>query len=168
MCDPVSLTIAATAVAATGQVMSGIQAKAQGKYESNVANQNAALVRNQQQDAIEKANADRVKLDRKYAQLAGSQQAAFSANGIDANFGSARQTAEDTAMLRGEDANSLYINNNTELRGFDINAANYRSQAKAARMKGNAAFTAGLFGAGSTILGGAQQYSKIRAGQKAA
>lgn len=139
-----------------------MQQKAQGKYQANVAEQNAALVRNQQADAIEKANQDRVRLDRKYAQLQGSQQTAFAANGIDANFGSAKQTAEDTATLRGDDATSLYLNEKDELGGLDINAANYKSQAQAARMRGNAAMTSSLFQAGGTILGGVSQYAKYQ------
>jgi hypothetical protein len=164
MCDPVTATIvAATAVTAVGQVQSGMAARAQGRYETNVANQNAALVRNQQADAIAKQAQQRVQLDRKYSQLEGSQQVAFAANGIDAGFGSAKQATEDTSMLRGEDAANLNLNQSDEIKGFDINAANYQSQAQAAKMKGDSAFTSALFGAGSTILGGASQYAKFKA-----
>jgi hypothetical protein len=167
MCDPVSATlVAATAVTAMGQVMQGAQAKAQGKYEQNVAQQNRALTIGQQRDAIAQQARDRATLDRKYSQIQGDQQAAFGANGIDANFGSARTVAEDTAMLRAEDATNLYANQAEKIRGFDISAANEQSKGDAALMRGNNAFTSSLFSAGGTILGGASQYSKIKANQK--
>lgn len=143
--------------------MSGVQAKQQGQYQSAVAEQNARLTISQQQDAIVKEQQQRVQLDRKYSQIKGSQEVAMAANGVDANFGSAQQTAQDTAMFRGEDAASLAANQNSELKGFDIQAANYRSQGQAARMKGNAAFTSSLFQAAGTALSGASQYGQLKA-----
>lgn len=162
MCGPPALALAAAGMAAVGTMASGIS-QAQGlRYQAKVADANAKLENQQTLDAIQRHSLERQQLDRRYASLQGQQQAAMAANGIDLSFGSAAQVASDTSMLRNEDASALYKTQADEIRGHDINAANFRGEASAKRSAATGALVAAGFGAGSSILGGAQQYSRLK------
>lgn len=167
MCGPAALpilAIAASAVTAGGQLYAGSAAKQQGKYEQKVANINADRQRAAAADAAIRGETDQLRRYRQLAQSLGAQRAASAANGVDIGFGSALDMQIDTAMIGQEDSRILAENTRREMMGFDINAANYTMQGQAARSRGNAAMTSSIFAAGGTLLGGAQQAGKIKAG----
>lgn len=163
MCEPATLALIGTAVASAGTVYGGLAANAQGKYEAKVAEQNARLAAEQSRDAKERGQLDAARLDREYAQTAGAQRAAMAANGVDLSYGSAEAVQQDTAMMRGEDRAAHDRNVYNEMRGLDINASNYRSQAQASRMKGRNAMVGSVISAGGSLLSGASQFGKARA-----
>lgn len=163
MCNPAVLALGAAVVSAAGTAYGGLAANAQGKYEAKVAEQNAKLTAEQGRDAIERGRIEQQRLDREYSQTAGAQRAAMAANGVDLGFGSAAGVQQDTAMMRGEDRAALDRNIHNEVRGLDINAANYRSQAQASRMKGKNQMIGSFISAGGTLLSGASQFGKARA-----
>jgi hypothetical protein len=163
MCGPAPLALGAAALSAAGSIQGGIAAREQGKYAAAVAQRNASLADDQAREANDQGSIAQKQLARKYAALKGSQAAAMAASGIDLGFGSALRTQEDTLMLYGEDASALASNTANQRRGYEFSAANSRSEAQASRMQGKAAFTAGLFGAATSILGGASQYKHLKA-----
>lgn len=150
-------------MAAIGQLTSGMSAASNYRYQARVADRNVQLENQQTLDGIQRSVIDRQQLDRKYADLQGQQQATMAANGIDLAFGSAGQVANDTTMIRNEDASALYRNQANEIRGHDINASNYRGEAQAKRQQARGAIVSAAFGAASTALGGASQYSSLKA-----
>ena len=164
MCEPISLTVAATAVMALGQGYSALSANAQSKYASRVAKQNAGLENERAKDAIERGTKDAQRFQRKAGQEMGQQNAALAANGIDIGFGSAADVRGDTAMFAREDTKTIYDNSFREAKGYEINAANFLSESKAQRMAGKAALIKGGFDIAGTILGGATQISKLKSG----
>lgn len=163
MCDPVSLTIAATTVAAAGSVYGGMAANAQGKYEQKVNEQNAMLERRKIGDAQERGAIDQMRRYRESAAAIGKIRANAGAAGLDAGFGSVLAGQQDTAMIANEDVYTIGRNTTREIEGYDINAANYVSAGRAARSKGKSALVGSLFSATSTILGGASQVRKLKA-----
>lgn len=164
MCAPPAiLALGAAVVSAAGTAYGGMAANAQGKYEAKVAEQNARLASEQSRDALERGQIERQRLDREYSQTAGAQRAAMAANGVDLSYGSAAGVQQDTAMMRAEDRGALDRNIYNEMRGLDINAANYRSQAQASRMKGKNAMIGSFISAGGSLLSGASQFGKARA-----
>lgn len=166
MCGPaalIPLAIAATAVTAGGQIYAGNAAKQQGKYEQSIAEMNAAKDRNAATDASNRGQTAQLQRYRALAQSLGSQRAAYAANGVDANFGSALETQLGTAQIGYEDSATLAENTRREMMGYDISAANQVMQGRAARARGNAAKTASLFQAGGTILSGASQVIGMKA-----
>lgn len=168
MCDPVTLTVAATAIAAAGQGIGALQQRAQLQYQAKIADRNAKLeaeAANTQQQATREAA---LKHYREVGKLKGQQQAAMAANGIVADFGSAADIAADTEMLSREDVSRLYKRDEQAVRGFDIASSNYSSQAGALRSAGTAALVQGAAEIGSTVLGGASQYNKMKAGRSGA
>jgi hypothetical protein len=157
MCGPATIPIlaAASAVVSTaGTIYSGM---------AKVAEQNARLANEQARDAKERGQREAQLLYRRYSQLKGQQQASMAANGIDTGFGSALDVQRDTAMMAAEDAGTLYKNTEAEMKGFEINAANYRSEAQADRIRGKAAMTGSLFSGAGSLLEGASQYGQIKA-----
>jgi hypothetical protein len=141
---------------------SGLSQASQYRSAANVADANAQRSNAQISDAIQRGTIERQQLDRKYAGLAGSQQAAMASNGIDLGFGSAAQVAGDTQMMRNEDAASLYSNENNEIKGFDTSTSNFRAEAAAKRSAAKGAIIAAAFGAASSALGGASQFGSMK------
>ena len=161
MCDPVTLTIAATAVAAGSKLMAGIGEAQQDRYAASVADQNAHMSAEQAHDSITNTNLEAQRRYRALAQTQGQQQAAMAANGVDINFGSAADIQRDTAMIGAEDVAQIYKGGNERTRGYDIEGYNYSSQAAAKRSQASGALVQGIMGAVGTALGGASQVSKM-------
>lgn len=87
----------------------------------------------------------------------GEARVKSSAAGLDVNFGSAANTEDDIALIGYEDSSAISENVTKEIQGYDINAANFRSDAKAAKMRAKSAKTASYIGAAGTLLSGASQ-----------
>lgn len=166
MCGPAALVIAATAVTAAGQGVSALQAASASRYEAKIAERNAGLERESARNAADNGVIEAQRQYRKIAGLQGQQQAAMAANGVDLGFGSALQVQRDTAAMGAEDISSIYDQTGQQVRGFDIRASNYRAQAISSRTAASNALVRGAFDVGSTILGGANQYSKLKAGRR--
>lgn len=163
MCDPISLTIAATAVAAGGQIVQGVGQAQQSRYEAQIYDRNTALDREQAQDALARGRIDEARQYRKNAQLMGAQRAAAAANGIETDFGSMGDLQGDTKRLGWEDAATIRENAIRETKGYEIQAYNSQAKAASARSAASGALIGTVFNVGSTILAGATQTSKLKA-----
>lgn len=164
MCDPVSigLTVAAAAVQMGGQFVQGQAAATQASYEAQIAKTNEALANEQAKDSIDRTKVEAQRRQREGAQLAGQQQAAMAANGVDLNFGSAMDVQRDTQMFTNEDVGQIYRGGFEEQRGFLIDAANYRMSEKAQKAKGKAAKIGSYLAMAGTALGAASQITSMR------
>lgn len=163
MCEPTSMLIAAAAVSSIGAGFSALQANAQGNYQARVADQNARL---SAEAARTQQDATRQELQthwRRQAQLQGQQRVAMAAGGLDVNFGNAADLQADTEMLGREDAQRIIDQGANAVKGFDIESANYRSQAQASRQAAAGALVDGAFGVATTALSGAAQYGTLKA-----
>ena len=161
MCDPITMSVAATAVSTAGTLYSGLSRAAQQRYSAKIADQNARLASDQARDAIERRQMADRDLQRQNAQTIGAQRAAMAANGVDLDFGSAAQVQGDAAAIGQEDVDRQRRNFANEVRGHDIGAWNYSAQAEADRASAKATQLGAYFDAGSTLLGGAQQYGRM-------
>lgn len=145
MCSPMAILvgaqIASTAFAAYGQIKQGEYARDVGKYNARVA-ENAA------EQARRKGTEEEMTHRERVMQLLSKQRAQLGAANVDIGSGSALQLQEDTLTLGEVDA--LRIRSNTEEQ-----VSSLRTQAKLAKSQGEAAYTAGVMGAGGTILSGA-------------
>ncbi len=157
MCDPVSLTIAATTVAAGGALYGGYVQKQEAKYNSAVASNNATMERQAAEDALKRGNVEEAKHWRQVAALRAQQTAAFAANGFDTGFGSAADIVGDTDYLGAVDAQAIRENTEREARAFNLSAQNFTEEAKAQRRAGNNAMIAATIDATGTVLSGASQ-----------
>jgi hypothetical protein len=152
-------------MAAAGTMMSAVSANAQARYRAKIADRNAALDREAAQQEILNTREEALAHYRKVSALKGAQRARAAANGVGLDFGTAADVLADTDLLAREDVARIYKQGNERTRGFEISASNNRAEASASRQAGTGALISGAFNAGSTILGGAQQYSTIQAGR---
>jgi hypothetical protein len=142
-------------------VYGGMQADAQGKYEQKLANRNAEMEERSRRDAISRGETEQMRHYRKLAQALGEARVKNSAAGLDVSFGSAADMETDIALIGYEDSAAISENTSKEVMGYDINAANYRADGAAARMRGKAAKTAGYIGAAGTLLSSASQIGQM-------
>lgn len=167
MCDPgtlTALTVAATVVTAGSQVYSGMAQKSQANYEAAVATENRKHEEAAIQDTWQRRNTDQLRHWRAVSQQLGEARAGAAASGLDVNFGSVAETQEDISLIGMEDSSTINKNAIKEVQGYDINAANYTMQARAAKARGNAALVGSIIGATGTLLSGASQVGKGLAG----
>lgn len=157
-----ALTIAAAATTAIGTGFSALQANAQSRYQAKVAERNADMEREAARQEIENTRQEAMRLYRERAKVKGAQRLAAAAGGTAIDFGTAGDLQADTDMLADEDVNRLYKQGYENLRGRDIQASNFVGEANARRSAGTAALVKGAFDMGSTVLGGAQQYRKLK------
>ena len=163
ICEPTTLLIASTAVATIGAGYNALQTSAQQRYQARVADQNAKLSAQAAQQEQQNTRDAALQHYRKVAQLQGEQRVAMAAGGLDVNFGNAADLTADTQMLAREDASRIYRQGAENVRGRDIEGSNYRSQAQASRQAASGALIGGAFEMAGTALGGASQYSRLKA-----
>ncbi len=163
MCDPVTLTIAATVVTMAGQGMQALQANKQAKYEAKIAKRNSALANEAAGQELENTRTAALEHYRKVAALKGQQRATAGANGVSVDFGSPADVIDDTDMLAREDVKRIYDQGFQKSRGFEIDASNYTASARASRQAAKNALVNGAFQMAGTALGGAKQYSTMSA-----
>jgi hypothetical protein len=140
-------------------------ANAQGKYEQKIAERNAELEERSRRDAISRGESEQMRHYRKLAQALGEARVKSSAAGLDVSFGSAADLESDIALIGYEDSATIAENTMKEVQGYDINAANYRAEGKAARMRGKQAQTAGYISAAGTLLSSASQIGQMNTGR---
>ena len=165
MCDPVTLTIAATAVAAGSQIYSGFQQAGQARYAAGIADQNQRIAAEQANDSENNTALEAQRRYRMLAQTKGSQEAALAANGVDLNFGTSLDIQRDTAMIGAEDVGQIYKAGSERTKGFDREGWNYGAEAKSLRSKASGAIVGGFLNAAGTALGGASQISSMKSAQ---
>lgn len=157
------MALAAGVAQGAGSLFSGMQANAQGKYESQLARRNAAMEVESAHESYEAGKDERRDFWRKVGATKGQQIASMAANGIDIGFGTAGLVQRDTEELSAEDARRLYRNIEERTRGHHINASNYVAEAKAAKSRGKAALVSGAIGGVASVLGGATQAMGLKA-----
>jgi hypothetical protein len=165
MCEPVTIGLmaAATLVTAGSQIYAGQAASNMAKYEGAVALENRKHELAAAQDAKQRHITDQMRHWRRVSQMLGQQRATGAAHGLDVNFGSMADLQDDTMMIGLEDSAILGRNLEKEVKGFDINAANYTMQSRGANARAKAAKTGAYMSAFGTILGGASQIASFTA-----
>lgn len=162
MCEPATLALAASAVAAAGTVAGGISTAKGLKYRAKVEERNAAIDRASAQDALKRGRIEEERTGRRTAQLIGQQRAAAAANGVEVDFGSMADLQEDARMLGFEDAQTVRENAARESRGYEINAWNRKASASASRSQASAALWSSAFEAGGQLLSAASAFKKAQ------
>lgn len=136
---------AVMAVAAAGT--SAYSAVAAGENAKDTADYNAKIAENAARDANERGAIAAAEQRARTRQMTARQNAAMSSGGLDASTGTPLDIQTETAGMGELDA--LRIVNNAQRQ-----AAGLKAQADLDLFKGNAARTAGYFGAAGSILGG--------------
>lgn len=168
-------TIGSAVLGAVGQMEQNAAASRAAEYRAQVAANNAAVSRQNQQimennaKTTEAAGAAKGDIEAiKARELLGKQKVAAAASGLDINSGSALDIRAGTAGMAM--LTDLNIRDDTNRRAASLRqqGANFASQGDnfdiegdAARTAGAAAETAGILGATGSILGGAAKTNSL-------
>jgi hypothetical protein len=138
-------TIAATAMQAVGALSQGMQAKNAAKYNAKLAEQNAAMARDQ-------ANADAQAQQRDARRTIGLARANYGASGVTLE-GSPLDVLEQSAALAELDRQTILYKG-------EVRATGYGNEAALEKHRGKTAMMEGIMGAGSAIVMGYGKYNE--------
>lgn len=153
MCEPISI------MAGVGLLGGGMQAYGQrqaGKANQAIAHRNARMSMKKAKDSEDRGKIDANRRRQQGVYEAGSQRAAFAANGVVVDRDSAAEVVADTGYISELDALTIENNAAREAFGHRTNAANGQFEGDLARSRGNQQ-------AASTILtSSANAYSQYK------
>jgi hypothetical protein len=152
------ITLALTAAGGAYQYHAQRQA---GKYEQDVAEQNAQIARQGAADARARGQEEAGQQRMKTRRFIGAQKAAIAASGIDPTTGSALDTLSESAAFGELDALTIQNNASREAWGYQTQATGFLNEGRLARSRGRQrGYATLLTTAGETSLGA----YKIRTG----
>lgn len=151
------LSAVSTGLGVIGGLQQSRAQQAQLRYQSQLAGINADQADAAARDALERGELDAIAHGRQVAALRGQQRSQFAAAGLEADYGTPLDIANDTSLLSAEDTSRIYSNAEREAQGYRINASNYRAEAAGASAARSASKASMFINAGSTLIGGATQ-----------
>ncbi|HYA40395.1 MAG TPA: hypothetical protein VEF34_03775 [Syntrophobacteraceae bacterium] len=146
-------------VSAVGAVESGQAQAASANYMAQVATNNAAIERQNAQLAIEQGQVAQQNQQLQTGQKMGGILAQQAASGVAPNTGSALDVRASTAEMGALDELTIRYNSQMASRNALIGAESYQAQAGLYSAQAGWDTTAGYFGMGSSLLGGASSVS---------
>lgn len=148
MCEPATMAM----IAVAGAGMSAYGQYQSGKYQSDIARENAKTAEYQGEYAARIGAIDEQNYLAKVRGVLGAQRARLGAAGVDPNTGTPLDMQTDTLQFGARDALTIRNNAAREAWGYRVEAVNSLEQGRLARSEAQ-------YGAASTLLtGGAQAY----------
>jgi len=114
-----------------GTFLSAMGTFTNARAEKRAAKANAALAEYNAQDAARRGQLELARVQRRTAQLKGSQRANLAARGLDLSEGSPLEVLTETDYFGELDANTVKENTAREIYGFRVAGRNYLEQAAA-------------------------------------
>jgi len=130
------LSTLAAGASLVGAGMGAAGAMQQGRYEAQVAQNNAALARAQAADAEQRGSEAAGQIEAEGHRIAGRQLTALAANNVDTTTGSAANMFSTTAMLAAADAERARVNARREAWGYRNAALEDDARARLAKRQG--------------------------------
>lgn len=155
------LPVAAAVLGAAGTLFSGVSAYQQGRYQSQVAKNNAKIAEQNAARANTAAQIEQQRSDREYGAQEAQALAAQSASGLDVLGRSQFLSRENIHRVRGEAAKDIRLEGDANVRSLLQDAANFRGEASAAKLEGTSKLIGSAFSAGSSLLGSARSTKKV-------
>jgi hypothetical protein len=157
-------SVIGTAVSAMGSIVAGQQQAAIANQQAQIADRNAKIATEAAQEEVTNAREEALQRYRKIAQIKSEQRAGAAGNGVVVDFGTAGDMVADTDMLGREDVANIFKGGERRRYEREVGAWNSRAEAAGLRAQASAAKVNSYFNAGSTILGGVQQFGKLKKG----
>lgn len=164
MCGPVPLMIASTALSVVGGIQQANAQASAARYSAQVNERNAILAERRARDALDRGVEAEREVRMRGGLLAGKQRAQMAAAGLDLGFGSPMDVLTDTLVGIELDSARARRNAQSEAEDFDRQAWSYRAQAGMDRAEARNARVGGTIGAVGSVLSGASNIYRYRAG----
>ena len=150
----IASTVAAGAVSAVGDAQSAAAQQKAADYNAQVAANNAAIAnQNATASLTAGASAQETQAVQTRAQV-GGEMAAQAASGLDVDSGTAVNVRSSAAELGQMSGMNISYNAARQALGYQATAGSEEAESQLDVMQGEQASTAGMFGMGSSILGG--------------
>lgn len=158
MCSPTALLIGSSLLTVGGGIISANAADNAGRYNQQVAENNAKMSEFSARDAtVRGARAvDEQRL--KTRMLMGKQRASLAANGVTLDSGTSLDLLGDTAMMGAVDEETIRLNSAREAWGYQVQADNYRASGAMERYNGKAQKVGTLLGTAANVAGSWANY----------
>jgi hypothetical protein len=150
----IATAAAGTAISAAGSIKAGNAAQRAGNAAAEREEWNAQVAELQAADALARGAEEESQFRTQVRQLIGSQRAAYAGQNVDVGSGSAAAIQGDSAYLGELDAQRIRSRAASEAWGYEVEAYDRRLAANYSRMSGQAAASAGRWGAAGAIVGG--------------
>lgn len=147
--------VAGTALSAMNASAAGEAQQKSNNYQAQVAENNAILAKQNQEQATAKGDAQTEQAGLRAAAAMGDTKAGEGASGVDVNTGSSVDVRKSQRILSDTDAQTIRYNAASEARGFGIQADSQTAQARLDRTSGANAGAAGSTNAEASLLSGA-------------
>jgi hypothetical protein len=147
-------TAGGSILGAFGSIGSGMANKGMYDYQASLAKLNAQILRQDADFAMQTGEQENMKQGFRAGQEMGHIKTAQAASGFDVRTGSNLQVQQSKEMLERIDTSMIRSNAAKTAYNYDIQAWGQDNQANLYKAAGNNAMTAGIIGAGSSILGG--------------
>jgi hypothetical protein len=161
MCLPIAaVAIAGVVASAAGTAMSVNSQMQQGKFQAQVAENNAKIAGYQADEAQKQGELQQDSINRRIAATAGAQRAAFAGAGISLGSGTTLDVAESSARTGASDIAMSQYNTALAKWGFGIQQQNAEAQASMDLATVNNAPISGAANFGASLLSTATQYKQ--------
>jgi hypothetical protein len=154
MCEPTTLLLVSTGLAAAGAGMTAYGQYQQGQAAEKIARNNQIMGEYAAQDAQARGEEDAMAVSRKGEQLKGAQRSRMAASGIDLGVGTAADIQDQTDFFAQQDINTARSNARRDAWAFRAQGANAAAQGRFAAQQGQ-------LQAFSTLLSGAGQVASM-------
>ena len=159
MCDiatiGIAMTVASTAMSVVGGIQQAGAQRARGRYQRQIAQNNAIVAQRQAAAAIQIGEQQAAVQQFEARALAGRQRAAFAANGVVVDDGTAINVVEGTLDRGVTNAQIARANAQRQALGFSTQAQNFLQQGFLSEVTGRQQSQASLITAGSDAVSGA-------------
>ncbi len=162
--SPTNMTAIGGGVSALGSIMGGVSASRSDKYNAKVAEENAALAKQNAafEGAIGESNVGLAGLKTK--QEFGAIKAAQAAHGVDVNTGSAKAVQNSQAETGMLNAANIRSNAARQAYGFEVQATGYENQANLDKASARNDIYTGIGNAGAGLIKTAGQINTYGGG----
>lgn len=150
----IATSVVSTGLSAYGQMQQGQAQQDQANYQAKIMNRNAQIADMNAQDAERRGQIEEKQLRLRTANIISDARSGLSGSGVVVDAGSPLDIQTDTAAWGEYDVQTQRWNVAKEVWGIKNQAANYTAQSGLYRMAGANAASAGVWGAGGSLLSG--------------
>lgn len=148
MCEPTTIALAATAISGT---LSAVGAYQQGQVAKQVGRNNQIMAEYAAQDALRRGEQEAQAVQRKAAQLKGSQRALMAAKGLDLSSGTPADILDSTDFFAENDVNTARFNARKDAWASRAQGAQARAEGDAKARQANLTAIGTLIGTGGSV-----------------
>ncbi len=166
MCNPTAIaaiSVVSTGIRAFGVIQQTRAARAESRFKSQIASNNAEIANRNADQVLQKAEADILEKRRETQQRLGLQRAEIAAAGFQLGEGTTIDILGDTAALGEVDVLRIQQDADNQAENFRAQGVNFQTEAELGRLQRKNIGRAGKIGVATTLITGAERAGSLLA-----